>query len=213
MTLQLLSMHTTTLIITVPRPLCLFVFNLYFCSGGVPVLSNVITFGNPSHSLSCLRLLAAVCQCAAVACDDMRRASLMPALVNLMRLREAGGHDENCLTMTCLMLTLHADSRVSVSAVQLLKAMIISSKANAQGPRFHINTKLQFYNCAGRYVARQQGCVVAAAELISRAALGSSSRDDSAAVAAAELLLALCSGPFPEAAQVFETRKRLQGLG
>ncbi len=54
-------------------------------------------------------------------------------------------------------------------------------------------------------MARQQGSVVAAAEIISRATLQTKSQDTSAALAAADVLFALCSGPSSEAAQVFET--------
>ena len=63
-----------------------------------------------------------------------------------------------------------------------------------------------------RYVARQQGSVVAAAEIISRAALKTNSQDTPAALAAAEVLLALCSGPASEAAQVFEKWDNMGGV-
>ncbi len=57
------------------------------------------------------------------------------------------------------------------------------------------------------YVARHQGSVVAAAEIVARAAdnlrkLSGNSSDVSAANAAADVLLALCSGSSSEAAQV-----------
>lgn len=57
------------------------------------------------------------------------------------------------------------------------------------------------------YVARQQGSVVAAAEIVAHAAenlrkLSGNSSEASAANAAADVLLALCSGSSSEAAQV-----------
>ncbi len=100
-----------------------------------------------------------------------------------------------------LLLTPYPDNRLSEGSAQLLKAMIISNKANAQ-VHLHSEKSAAFLIPALRYVARQQGSVVAAAEIIARAASKKHSQDTSAALAAAEVLLALCSGPSSEAAQV-----------
>ncbi len=55
------------------------------------------------------------------------------------------------------------------------------------------------------YIARQQGSVIAAAEMASRVILETSAQLGSAiAAAASNVLFALCSAPSPEAAQVIQ---------
>jgi hypothetical protein len=133
------------------------------CSGGVTILGNIILFGKPLHSLPCVRLLSTVCQCKASACDDMRRASLMPALVNLMRQRHAGDGNSAQIQknakqylLISLLFILHPDNRLSASSAHLLKAMILSSKANAQASPLTQKNQPKFtFACTGMWHANR----------------------------------------------------------
>jgi hypothetical protein len=188
------------------------IFSTLFLSGGVSVLSNAIIFGKSSQSLQCLLVLKRVCECKAIACDDMRRASLMPTLVNSMKKRDSGSeiqqqrYKSQCNWFYCTpQLTSISGSPLSIASSQLLKAMIVSSKANASAFLFYLKLNIALMLAFYSYVARQQGSVVAAAEIISYAALNNieqSDYDTAAASAAADVLFALCSASSPEAAQV-----------